>query len=211
MPKVICISDTHTKHKKLTIEPCDILLHSGDYSSIGRIHEVENFLDWFSKQPAKHKIFIDGNHDGLSQEYPALFKSILATHPDVTYLDHSMVEVEGLKIWGRSTTPSFYNWYHMADRGSPMMKSTLSIIPNDIDILLTHGPAAGILDLCAHGGRVGCEDLLNELERIKPKYLIFGHIHHSAGQLEVNGIKHVNAAILNDNYEFKNKPIILDI
>ena len=51
-------------------------------------------------------------------------------------------------------------------------------IPNGTDIVLTHGPPKGHLDL---GGK-GCEWLLHELWRIKPRVVVFGHIHQSRGQ-----------------------------
>ena len=212
MLKVVTISDTHCMHDKLHIPECDLLLHAGDYSSRGRIEEVKGFLEWFSKQPAKHKIFIDGNHDGMSEENPKLFEEILKEYPSVRYLRNEGIEVEGIKIWGRPITPSFYDWHHMADRGSPKMLTSLSIIPDDIDILLTHGPAAGILDANNQGESCGCYDLLNELERLKNlKVMVFGHIHHSSGEKEVNGIKHINASVLNDNYKLTFYPKSFDI
>ena len=73
----------------------------------------------------------------------------------------------------------------MADRGSPKMLSTLKVIPKNIDILLTHGPAYGILDE-VNGEHVGCEDLLNELDTICPKVLVCGHLHSAHGIKEVN-------------------------
>lgn len=211
MPRITCIADTHTQHSKLNLLPTDILLHAGDYSYRGRVAEVKSFLEWFSKQPAKHKIFIDGNHDGLSIEEPTLFKEILAEYPNVNYLRHEMIEVEGLKIWGRPTTPLYGNWWHMEPRESPNMLATLNIIPANVDILLTHGPSYGILDENQQGEHCGCNDLLNELNRVKPKVLVTGHIHFSSGIKEVNGIKHINAAVLDDSYNFKNSYIIFDI
>jgi hypothetical protein len=62
-----------------------------------------------------------------------------------TYLDHEMVEVEGLKIFGSPYQPLFYNWgfqYHNSRANEIWSK-----IPEGVDILLTHGPPRGILDL----------------------------------------------------------------
>lgn len=211
MLKISCISDTHCNHSKLVIEPCNILLHAGDYSSMGRISETKAFLEWFSNQPATHKIFIDGNHDGLSQDNPSIFDSLLEEYPGVTYLRNEMAIVEGLKIWGRAITPTFGNWWHMADRGSPMMKSSLEIIPEGIDILLTHGPALGILDRTAHGHNAGCEDMLLELQRIKPRFVVFGHIHEAVGNVIIDGIRYINAAVLNERYRLQNKPTVIEL
>ena len=52
------------------------------------------------------------------------------------------------------------------------------LIPDNIDILITHGPPIGHGDRCSGGNRAGCVDLLFEIQnRIKPKAHIFGHIH----------------------------------
>lgn len=214
--KFTCISDTHTYHKKVIIEPTDVLIYAGDYSSIGRIHEVKHFFEWLSKQPATHKIFIDGNHDALSADNPTLFHEMLKEYPNITYLFHSMVEIEGIKIYGYPTTPTFGDWWHMADRGSINMKTDLHRIPganesDAIDILVSHGPPFGILDRTVRGEHVGSSDLLEELERIKPKVVICGHLHEESGTKEVNGILYVNAAILDEHYQVKNKPKILHL
>lgn len=211
MTTICCISDTHSQHSLLTIPKCDILLHGGDFSRMGSVGDTKAFMEWFSKQPATHKIFISGNHDFLDQREPVLFKELLREFPDIKYLRDEGCEVEGLNIWGRPWVPEFCGWAFMADPGSPKMLSSLSIIPSNVDILLTHGPARGILDNTKRGEKVGCEDLLNELERIKPKYMVFGHIHESSGYLEVNNTTHINASTLNEHYQFKNKPIIIEI
>lgn len=208
--RITAISDTHNRHAEIIIEPTDILLHAGDFSGQGSIAETKSFLEWFSKQPAKHKIFISGNHDWLDYENPSLFKEMLKEYPDVIYLKDEMAEVEGLKIWGRPWTPEFCGWAFMADRGSPLMYSTLSVVPTGMDILLTHGPAYKILDLVG-SQHVGCEDLLNELDRIKPKIMVCGHLHSSHGIKTVNGTKHINAAMLNDQYKLVYSPTIFEL
>jgi predicted phosphodiesterase len=65
--KLIFISDTHNKHKYLTSNAYDnilgvgdVLVHSGDVSGMGKSHEIKDFLNWFSKTPFTHKIFIAG-------------------------------------------------------------------------------------------------------------------------------------------------------
>jgi len=56
------------------------------------------------------------------------------------------------------------------------------MIPNDTEILVTHGPPLGHGDLFSGGPRAGCKDLYDAIEnRIKPLYHIFGHIHEGYG------------------------------
>mgnify|MGYP003389852438 CR=1 FL=1 len=64
------------------------------------------------------------------------------------------------------------------------MQSILDIhkkIPDNTDILLTHSPPHGILDLSTRffpHNNAGCQSLFKEVSyRIKPKYHLFGHIH----------------------------------
>lgn len=216
MIKLVAISDTHTEHYRLDNfipKDADIVVHAGDFSSIGREHEVDDFLQWFEELPNPYKIFISGNHDFYDYKNPEHFKRKLKhLAPSVTYLKDELVEIEGLKIWGRPWTPTFGRWAFMCDRGSEQMKATLAVIPAGVDILLTHGPAYGILDKTIYGDiNVGCADLLGELDRIKPKYLIFGHIHEEYGIKEVNGITHVNAAFMDVRYRPINPPHILEI
>jgi predicted phosphodiesterase len=56
-----------------------------------------------------------------------------------------------------------------------------SIIPNKVDIVMTHGPSKYILDTTADGQSAGCEHLRRAIERVKPKLHCFGHIHKSYG------------------------------
>jgi len=79
-------------------------------------------------------------------------------------------------------------------------------IPKNVDVLITHTPPFGILDKTKSGINAGCEDLLREIERIKPKVHIFGHIHDGYGMIEKNGIKYINAASWNRRSKSMNPP-----
>lgn len=75
----------------------------------------------------------------------------------------------------------------------------------------THDPPKGILDQTQRGETVGCVDLLEIVEKIKPKVHLFGHIHEAYGQLEQEGVHYVNASVLNLQYQLVNKPIELEV
>ena len=85
------------------------------------------------------------------------------------------------------------------------------MIPDDTDILLTHGPAFGILDGVFEGEKVGCSDLLDKIKRIKPKIHAFGHIHEAYGQYEKDGTTFINACNVNRNYWLVNPPIVVEV
>ncbi len=238
------ISDTHTKHKEWfnnlsygqwgyeyeqRWKDLDILIFSGDCSSRGYKHEIKEFTKWFSNQPATHKIMIAGNHDFILEEIdkfdenkphnPKLRPPKLSEliPENITYLNDSGIELYGLNIWGSPIQPAFYSWAFNRKRGE-YIKKHWDLIPNDTDILITHGPPRGMLDRISpkferhnEDPNVGCDDLLEAIQRVKPKISVFGHIHEGYGQKEKDGTTFINASSLNDNYRPMNPPIILEI
>lgn len=207
--QITTISDTHGKHNQLHLTSGDILLHAGDISSRGNPVEVEKFLNWFKVQDYKYKIFIAGNHDFFfERNSPTEIASLI---PDnVIYLNDSGVEIEGLKIWGSPVSPWFYDWAFNRQRGEEIKKHW-DLIPDDTDILITHGPAYEVLDLTTGMVRAGCEDLLNRIKEIQPKIHLSGHIHEGYGQVKKFGTHFINASVLNERYEMVNTPIIVDL
>ena len=77
--------------------------------------------------------------------------------------------------------------------------------------MLTHGPPLGFGDKTARQEEVGCEDLLEAVQRIKPKYHVFGHIHEAYGIFESKHTTFVNASILNLKYQVKNSPVVIEM
>ena len=206
------ISDTHTKHKHVTGElpGGDILIHCGDISNRGYMNEIKNFLEWFDGiKGYEHKIFIAGNHDFGFQDNPNLCAKLLQDYPTVTYLEDSSVIIDGIKIYGSPWQPRFYNWAFNVDRGWDIAQKWEKI-PQDTDILITHGPLHGILDSTYTGQRVGCEDLYKKVMEIKPKVHCSGHIHFDHGMKEIDGITFINACCLGEDYMYQNGPITLD-
>lgn len=195
--RIVLISDTHNQHDGLALPDGDILIHSGDFSGRGRVDEVQRFMDWFGRRPHRHKVLIAGNHDFLAEKDPTAFAQMI---PDnVTYLNDSGVEIEGLKIWGSPIQPWFFDWAFNRQRGAEIAKHW-ALIPEDTDILVTHGPPYGILDKTDDGKLVGCEELIKVVERIRPKVHVFGHIHEAHGSLVKDGTHFVNASVLNLRY-----------
>ena len=210
--KITFISDTHTKHKHLTndLPGGDILIHCGDISSRGYMNEIRNFLEWFDGiKGYEHKIFIAGNHDFGFQDNPKECAKLLQDYPTVTYLEDTSVIIDGIKIYGSPWQPRFYNWAFNVDRGWDIAQKWEKI-PQDTDILITHGPLHGIVDSTYTGQRVGCEDLYKKVMEIKPKVHCSGHIHFDHGMKEIDGITFINACCLGEDYMYQNGPITLD-
>lgn len=185
--KTWVISDTHGMHDQLII-PTDIdcIIHCGDstnhYEMIPNQLEFELFLSWFSALPIKHKILIAGNHDAWANKKYNIDK---VKASGIIYLEHEYYELEGLLLFGSPYTPTFGQWHFMKSR-SGIAKYWEALIPG-IDVLITHGPPKGILDLSYDKNHkleyCGDSALLKSVFDTNPKYHIFGHIHNSKGCL----------------------------
>ena len=207
--KIVCISDTHGKHADLRLPEGDILIHAGDFMTYGdRISEIAKFNHWLSKQPHRHKIVITGNHDLIFESDPSLARMQL---PAATYLENSAVEIEGLRIWGSPQQPRFLDWAFNVDRGSAIRRYW-DMIPPETDILITHGPPFGILDtITSSDESLGCEELAVAVQRVRPKLHVFGHIHSGHGECGQDGIRYVNASILDENYRIAYSPQVVTL
>jgi Icc-related predicted phosphoesterase len=214
---ITLISDTHTKHKKLTddIIGGDIIIHAGDLSSVGYIEEIRNFLKWYDSLPYSHKIFIAGNHDFGFETHKVGDDAIklLAEFPNITYLMDSGIEIEGMKIYGAPWQPRFYDWAFNVDRNSDELNSKWEKIPDDTDILITHGPAWGFVDrVFGRLNNLGCELLVKHIQnRVTPTLHVCGHIHSGRGHQSDGTTHFINASVLNERYDYEYKPINITI
>ena len=213
MMKITFISDTHGRHEHLTSKAYnnilgsgDVLVHAGDCTNFGKTHEIKEFLDWFSNTDFTHKIFIAGNHDfGFEHVH-----DIAPEYKDkgVHYLFDNEVVIDGVKFYGSPWQPEFYDWAFNLPRGEKLAEKWKKI-PGDTDVLITHGPARGMLDHTISGELVGCEDLLNRVLEVQPKIHVCGHIHWAYGQENFFGTEFLNASVLNERYQYENEPIKL--
>ncbi len=207
--KIVTISDTHGFHDLLSLPSGDILIHAGDVSGRGSESEVMGFLEWFADLDYVYKIFIAGNHDFyFEKNQPEKIKAIIPEN--VIYLNDSGISLNGLSFWGSPVTPWFYDWAFNRNRGSDIKKHW-DLIPQNTDILITHGPVFGVLDRTMHGLNVGCEMLKNALESIRPKAHICGHIHEAYGQVQTENTLYINASVLDVRYRMANAPVVFDI
>lgn len=185
-----------------------MLIHAGDVSYKGRKEEVEDFLKWFSARPFEHKIFIAGNHDFYFEKINAeIIAGLIPSN--VIYLKDSGVSINGINIWGSPYTPVFYNWAFNRQRGAAIRKHW-ELIPPATDLLVTHGPAYGFLDLIMNEQHAGCQDLLRTILTIKPKLHVFGHIHESYGNIRRSGIQFINASMVDELYRITNSPLLVN-
>lgn len=205
--RIVCLSDTHGLHDRVDVPDGDVLLHAGDLSGRGTEAEIERFARWLEGLPHARKVIIAGNHDFLFESDPARGRELLG---DVDYLDTEGVRIEGVHVWGSPWQPWFFDWAFNLERG-PVLAAHWAKAPDDVDILLTHTPPAGCLDLTDRGEAVGCADLAAALPRIAPALHVFGHIHEAAGVEErPGGGLAVNASICDLRYRPVHPPVVID-
>jgi predicted phosphodiesterase len=214
--KITCISDTHNQHLHIPpdwLEGGDVLVHAGDISGRGSLREVEEFLAWFNELPYTHKIMIAGNHDFWFEKVStfAVNEMLQEKYPNIVYLNDSGIEIDGFKFWGSPVQPWFYDWAF--NRMGTDICRHWDMIPLDTDVLITHGPMKGFLDMTVRGVSTGCPYLLEKsAEMTNLKLFVCGHIHEAYGKFEFpDGGVFVNASILNFNYQVQNKPIVIEI
>lgn len=188
--RIICVSDTHAHHHRTVMPPGDILVHAGDITRRGELAEVEDFDRWLGTLPHRHKVVICGNHDFCFQEQPAAARARVT---NAVYLQDEAVELDGVKIYGSPWQPWYGGWAFNLHPG-PELAAVWAKIPDDTDLLITHGPPAGVLDRTKRGDLAGCRDLLARVRAVRPRLHVFGHIHEAAGRADVDGTTFVNAA-----------------
>lgn len=179
--KIWALSDVHGFHGNLHIPPdIDMIIFAGDMAnykeSYKNYEECDNFLAWLEIVNVRWKLICAGNHD-ISFERNMVN---MAKFPSIHYLENESVNIEGINIFMSPITPSFgVGWAFNRDRAK--LDKYWKHIPENTDILVTHGPPKGILDINEdRNGKIeycGDKALLNHIYRVKPKYSIFGHIH----------------------------------
>lgn len=218
--KFVCISDTHSYHRQLKLPEGDVLLHAGDITFRGKEKKIKEFNEWLGEQPFKHKVVVAGNHDWLFQHDPDLAASLIT---NAVYLNQEVHEIEGIRIYGEPRQPEFCNWAFNETRED--MFDVWAKMPENIDILLTHGPPKGLGDgVPVRGGmsfmdpyhsyppdEVGCvHQRACIYDRDDLKYIVCGHVHEGYGQYELMGTKVINCSVLDGQYKVVNEPIVFE-
>ena len=201
--KLVCIADTHNRHDNLIIPDGDVLIHAGDITEGGTNREVQDFLDWFGAQPHDHKIFIAGNHDYYFEDLDlTAFNDNLPK--DIHYLHNSAISINDIKFYGTPQVPSMASWAF----NQPFYWDD---IPKDTEILISHIPPYGILDLHDRNHQLGDDLLRKRIKELKClDYHIFGHVHDSYGLTRVGQTVYINASSQDHQERYFNPPIVVE-
>ncbi|KAK3944892.1 calcineurin-like phosphoesterase [Diplogelasinospora grovesii] len=185
--RVVCLSDTHDQTLPASeIPDGDLLIHCGDLTDSGTADDIQKQLDWLASLPHRYKVVISGNHDtyfDTSCRWSNDEKRVL-DFKGIHYLENSGVQLEfkkaggerRLNVYGSGWVPKCgpVHFAFQYDRSKNPWKDT---IPEETDVLVTHTPPKHHLDL-----DLGCDYLLEEIWRVKPKLHVFGHVHWGHGR-----------------------------
>lgn len=244
MVKIAGMSDIHGMYAKekdppnsgefeseIVYPPADILCVAGDilknyiYGAkqdgliqLGELAVFNRFLGWLKKEGIyKEIVVVAGNHDYTFQQCPKEARAILT---NAIYLEDSGADIMGLKFWGSPWQPHFFDWAFNFPQSFPASKhhaeGTWAMIPDDTDVLVTHGPPYGILDMTYRGQEVGCPYLHRRVCELSLRLHIFGHIHYSYGTRVVGGFgpkptTFMNAAVCGEDYKPTNPIQVVEV
>ena len=237
----MCISDTHNMHEALTEEisqlrsdssdTLNVLVHAGDMTNRGSHSELKSIATWLKTEPGvaefDYKFVISGNMDGigLDSNYPTFGSNAIDGHKLFNDLDKGVFYLENepfalnvndgnkrkvINLYGTPNTLKFVGGFQIYN--DEQSNQVWHAVPEGTDVLISHGPPYKILDSSSSGKHVGDEVALKEiLERVKPKYMIFGHVHDSFGVEELKDVVFANVAQYNFGERKEVHPFVFDI
>ncbi|KAM3536431.1 hypothetical protein MY4038_000266 [Beauveria bassiana] len=224
--RFLVLSDTHDNAfpDLASLPAVDVVIHCGDLTMIGGMSNYRRALEFLAACPAEVKLVIPGNHDVSldakwweenldsddEQDEPVRARA-LCTSDDYTRRGVRLLDEGGHKVtlqdgraftvYASQYTPGFGGYAFGYDPDEDRFNGEKRI-PEEIDIVMTHGPPqlpslaspvgtsgpAYRLDL---GGEhdnsdgkkqhLGCSRLWEAIARVRPKMHCFGHIHEGYG------------------------------
>lgn len=185
--RIVCLSDTHDQIPN-NVPDGDLLIHAGDLTNPGTVDAIQAQIDWLASLPHQHKVFVAGNHDSWFDVRSRKAEDKQnARRPDFKGLhclqnsSVGLVFADGrrLNVYGAADLPAC-GGDDNAFQYQPERHPWAGRIPMSTDVLVTHTPPKGHMDL-----DLGCPGLLEEVWRVKPKLHVFGHVHWGRGQESV--------------------------
>jgi Icc-related predicted phosphoesterase len=202
--RLVLLSDTHQFHREVEVPDGDILIHAGDFTMFSRsMAAITDFNTWLGELPHQHKIVIPGNHEFFLEADPSQ-RSLVS---NAAVLINEGIEIDGLRIWGSPVTPLYGGAFGLSSAAD--RRRVYARIPEDTDVLITHGPPFGILDSGTDPGlHSGCRELFDAMMRVGPKLHVFGHVHGGQGIFQTDHTTFVNAALLDIHGDLDKSPLV---
>jgi Icc-related predicted phosphoesterase len=239
--KITAISDIHGDLP--IIDPCDVLCICGDILPLeiqkDPIRSIAwlagRFSNWCEKTPCDKIILIAGNHDfifetlfkneakkmsGVDLNYvieffPEYIKDALDLPNKVEYLQDTGYTYKGVSFYGTPHIPELRNWAFYKD--SKELKEYFEMIPNKVDVLLTHSPGkfvnnTGVSLQLRHQPEYGSSELTEAIQDRDIKYWFVGHVHSGNHHLEqYNDMMVANVSMKDENYRMVYEPLQIEI
>lgn len=177
--RIVAVSDLHGYLPE--IPTCDVLVIAGDLCpetqrfvtdpDLTRMFQHEwlesEYKAWERSIPAGRIVMTPGNHDRMTR-MPEGFRTEWFVDEGVT--------IQGLKFWFSPWIPFMGgNWNYEA---IPRHRAeAFQLIPEGLDVLVTHAPAKWEMDTNYAKEHCGCQILSQVIKLTRPRYHLFGHIH----------------------------------
>ncbi|TVY66278.1 Metallophosphoesterase domain-containing protein 1 [Fusarium oxysporum f. sp. cubense] len=196
---------------KKPLAPVDLVIHCGDLTEDSKLEGFRETIQLLKEVDAPTKIVIAGNHDfslddgvfknkiteasRIAQE--DLEQSIKDDYGDygeakrlftegdhgIIFLDEGTHEIRLqngalIKIYASPYTPETTD---STDWGFQYNGAHEFSIPKGIDVVVTHGPPHGMMDMTPQRQRIGCPQLFSAIAKSQPRIHCFGHVHNGWG------------------------------
>lgn len=220
--KIYGIADTHGITTKLDLPECDLLLHAGDIcADLYQRIPIRAFpglsIDWMKEvwlpyiQPyldsgkIKHIVMTWGNHDWTQYIPPESWDFL---PPQIHIGVDELIEIQGVNVWCSPWSNEFKGWAWMKE--SILLEERYARIPEGVDIILSHQPpfgyggsGPGLIDNRTGAPlQLGSAELVEAINRVRPKHVVCGHIHAGAGKYQMPNATQVwNVAVVDEQYK----------
>ncbi|KAJ9422350.1 Metallo-dependent phosphatase-like protein [Fusarium oxysporum] len=196
---------------KKPLAPVDLVIHCGDLTEDSKLEGFRETVQLLKEVDAPIKIVIAGNHDfslddgvfknkiaeasrvaheDLEQsikdeygDYGEAKRLLIEGDHGIMFLNEGTHEIRLqngalMKVYTSPYTPSTAG---STDWGFQYNGAHEFAIPKGIDMVVTHGPPHGIMDMTPQRQRIGCPQLFSAIAKSQPRIHCFGHVHNSWG------------------------------
>jgi Icc-related predicted phosphoesterase len=193
----------------------DVLVIGGDVMPVHN-HNRQFQAEWFREHFIPHLaslalrfeavVWVAGNHDFALQDSPELTLGL----PDGIFsLEDSSYWHGSTHFYGSPWSGRFGNWAFMDEEDG--LAKRYALIPEDVDVLISHGPPYGLCDLTDGGEHVGSIALLERIAQMQPQIVITGHIHEAYGESMIGPTTIMNVSLMDSRYRPVNAAMTIDL
>jgi Icc-related predicted phosphoesterase len=150
---------------------------------------------------------VAGNHDWCEYNKPSkisLTQELEKRQVEfkVTILENESIKIDGINFYG---TPELVCEGWAFSHNEHQLINYYELIPKETQVLITHTPPIGILDL--NKGSYSLSKRIQELPNLR--YHIFGHIHEEWGKEKIGKIEYINCSI-GYKHNFRTVPLQIE-